>query len=267
MMIFLKRKHTYIKRLFLGVAVLLALFACTTVTTESVEASHWSYNGKTGPAYWHKLGSAYAIAKNSRAQSPIDIVSHAIKLNGAVKKPVVFYTTTPFKVENSGHTIRGTPLNAGNVIVLDGETYVLRQFQLHSPSEHMINGRSFAMELHLVHKSAAGAFAIVGIMITEGAENKALRDLFKNMPAKVTEEGSSVPEIEVNLLELFPDGGEVYRYDGSLTAPPCIEGVKWTIFARPITMSRSQIDAFKAIYTGNKRPVQKRYGRPVYLTP
>jgi carbonic anhydrase len=266
MMIFLKNKHTYIKRLFLGAAVLLVLSTCTTLPPESAEASHWSYHGKTGPAYWHKLDRAYAIAKNGRAQSPIDIVSQAITVNGSVKKPVVFYTTTPFQVENSGHTIRGIPLNAGNVIVLDGETYVLRQFHLHSPSEHLIDGRSFAMELHLIHKSAAGAFAIVGIMIAEGAENKTLRDLFKNIPAKVTEEGSSGLEIEVNLLELFPDGGEIYRYDGSLTAPPCIEGVKWTVFSQPITMSRSQIDAFKALYTGNKRPVQKRYGRPVYLT-
>ncbi|MDR2150217.1 MAG: carbonic anhydrase family protein [Spirochaetaceae bacterium] len=239
--------------------------AQTTAQVASTGEKHWSYEGKTGPAYWHTLDPAYARAKDGKAQSPIDIDTAGLSVDSTVGKPVITYSKTLFVVKNNGHTIEATPVTTGNTLVLDGETYVLQQFHFHAPSEHLIDGEPFAMELHLVHKSAAGHLAVIGIMITEGAENETLKELFENLSSAAAREGAAQHETQINLAELFTGSGEAYRYDGSLTTPPCTEGVKWTIHTQPLTMARSQIDAFRAFYDGNNRPVQNREGRAIYL--
>jgi carbonic anhydrase len=226
-----------------------------------IETPHWSYEGDTGPEYWYALDPAYAIAGEGKAQSPIDIVDTELILNGAPAKPVFAYRKTLFEIENNGHTIELLPAAAGNRITLDGKSYELRQFHFHTPSEHLINGAPFAMEMHLVHQDAGGDLAVVGVMIVEGERNETLREVFERLPG---EPGVARPEVELNLAELFSGSGGMYRYDGSLTTPPCTEGVKWSVAMAPIEMSSPQIDAFRARYRGNSRPVQNRYGRPVY---
>jgi carbonic anhydrase len=224
---------------------------------------HWSYEGDTGPEYWYALDSAYATARDGKAQSPIDILTAELIPDGDLVKPLIAYRKTPFKMENNGHTIELLPAAAGNTIVLDGESYELQQFHFHAPSEHLFDGVSFAMELHLVHKDARGNLAVIGMMITEGARNETLGEIFENLPGEIGGEGSLEPKID--LAELFTGSREMCRYDGSLTTPPCTEGVKWSISLEPVEMSPHQIEAFRALYRGNKRPVQNRYGRPVYL--
>ena len=120
------------------------------------------------------------------------------------------------------------------------------------------------MELHLVHKDLRGNLAVLGMMITVGAHNETLGKIFENLPRKIVGEGSVKREVEIDLAELFTNGGGMYRYDGSLTTPPCTEGVKWNIAIRPIEMSSAQIEAFRSLYWGNNRPVQNRYGRRIY---
>jgi carbonic anhydrase len=244
----------------LGLA-LIALSTCAAVPDRAANphpshsgAAHWSYEGDTGPAYWHTLDSAYAIAGDGKAQSPIDIDTADLTLDGAPGKPVIAYRATTFSVENNGHTIQATPTAAGNTIILDGATFVLQQFHFHAPSEHRIDGQPFALELHLVHQDSQGAIAVVGLMITPGAYNETLGGIFENVPRKA----------ELNLAELFAGLDGVYRYEGSLTTPPCTEGVAWTLAMRPIELSSSQIEAFRAYYRENNRPVQNRYGRRVY---
>jgi carbonic anhydrase len=251
----------------------LALSACAAVPARtnqtpppvSAEAPHWTYGGDTGPEYWYSLDPAYTIARDGKAQSPIDIVSPELTLKGTLGKPVFTYRKTRFEVENNGHTIELVPLSAGNSITLDDESYELRQFHFHAPGEHLIDGGSFAMELHLLHTSARGNTAVVGMMITPGAYNETLRGIFENLPGEITGEGKAGPEAEINLADLLAGQEGMYRYDGSLTTPPCSEGVKWSIFARPLEMSNQQIRAFEALYRGNNRPVQNRYGRHIYL--
>jgi carbonic anhydrase len=225
---------------------------------------HWTYEGDTGPEYWYALDPAYAIARDGKAQSPIDIVTSDLTLSSTLSKPVIAYRKTRFEVENNGHTIELLPLAADNGIILDGESYGLQQFHFHAPSEHLFDGRSFAMELHLVHKDSQGNLAVIGIMLTEGAYNETLGELFENLPQEIAEEGKERPEVEINLADLFSADGGMYRYDGSLTTPPCTEGVTWHISTEPIAMSRPQIEAFQALYQGNNRPVQNRYGRHIY---
>ncbi|MHB9290992.1 carbonic anhydrase [Hollandina sp. SP2] len=246
------------------------LSACKAVPAQTkedvlpVSEVHWTYEGDTGPEYWYALDPAYAIAKDGKAQSPIDIVTSDLTVSSTLSKPVIAYHKTHFEIENNGHTIELLPLTGDNAIILDGESYALQQFHFHAPSEHLFDGRSFDMELHLVHKDNGGNLAVIGIMLTEGAYNETLGELFENSPQEISEEGKERPEVELNLADLFSADGRMYRYDGSLTTPPCTEGVKWNISVEPVEISRAQIDAFKARYQGNNRPVQNRYGRHVY---
>jgi carbonic anhydrase len=248
-------------------------FACTAspdristgFETESPKAQHWSYEGDTGPAYWHTLDPSYAIARDGKAQSPIAIESVVLQVNPNLVKPLLMYQRTRFEIENNGHTIEAVPEEAqDNTIIMDGETYALQQFHFHSPSEHTIDGESFAMELHLVHKNAQGSIAVIGLMIAQGAVNETLQGIFENLPMKITSEESPHSEVEIDLSELFTLDAGMYRYDGSLTTPPCTEGVKWHIGMDPIELSAEQIQAFRALYRGNNRPLQNRYERPVY---
>jgi carbonic anhydrase len=222
--------------------------------------AHWSYAGDTGPLYWHSLDPAYAIAGEGKAQSPIDIVTTDLAAGDALSAPVIAYRTTRFAVKNNGHTIELTPVTAGNTIMLDGESYALQQFHFHSPSEHLVDGGSFAMEVHLVHKDSRGKIAVVGALITAGAHNETLGGIFENLPREAAGEGSA----EINLGELFAANDGMYRYEGSLTTPPCTEGVAWNIAMRPIELSPTQIEAFRVLCRGNNRPVQNLYGRRVY---
>jgi carbonic anhydrase len=246
----------------------LTLSACASAQTSqplhSEEAPHWTYEGATGPEHWYALDPEYAIARDGKAQSPIDIITGDLIVNSEVAKPVVAYSKTAFEIENNGHTIELLPSASGNHVTIDGASYELQQFHFHAPSEHLIDGSSFAMELHLVHKNAQGNLAVLGIMITQGEYNETLGEIFENLPQEITGEGAVKPEVEINLADLFTGNEGIYRYDGSLTTPPCTEGVKWSIVAEPVEMSTRQIDAFRALYRGNNRPVQNRYERPVY---
>lgn len=229
----------------------------------AAETLHWSYSGDTGPDYWYKLDSASAAAKDGKSQSPIDIETAALMpFDGeAPGRPEIVYRETLFLVENNGHTIQLTPETAGNYIIVNGEAYVLRQFHFHAPSEHRIDGKAFAMELHLVHQNADGGFAVMASMISEGAENDALKETFTALPGG----GMSGPKVTVNPADLFnSDLGECL-YEGSLTTPPCTEGVEWVIAVEPLQLSSGQIAAFKALYTENNRPVQPLNGRSVYF--
>jgi carbonic anhydrase len=231
---------------------------------ESVETPHWTYQGDTGPDYWYALDPAYAVARDGEAQSPIDIVTADLAEDRAVKMPVIMYRETPFIIENNGHTIELVPVAAGNRISVDGDIYELQQFHFHAPSEHLIDGAAFAMELHLVHADAQGNLAVIGIMIVQGARNETLGEVFENMPPRIAGEGAAEHRARINLADLFTGSEEMYRYEGSLTTPPCTEGVKWSVSARPVTLSSRQLDAFRALYQGNNRPVQNRYDRRAY---
>jgi carbonic anhydrase len=272
-----RKKAAFRAALLLTAALsVFALCACTSASARrtetaqhsSAEEKHWSYTGDTGPAYWHTLAPAYAIAKDGRTQSPIDIATSERTVNSSLSKPSAAYRETLFEMENNGHTIELSPASSDggvNTVIIDNDTYTLRQFHFHAPSEHTLDGKPFAMELHFVHGNAGGALAVIGVMITEGAENAALREAFAALPREPSREGEAKPEVKVNLADLLAVGQSMYRYDGSLTTPPCSEGVKWTVATRAVEMSGVQIAVFKALYNGNNRPIQNRYGRPIYF--
>jgi carbonic anhydrase len=224
--------------------------ACESPAPSSHAAAHWSYEGETGPARWGDLDQAYAQCATGVRQSPLDLVG----ARGEDLANVVFdYHPSALSVVNNGHTVQAD-YAAGSSITLEGKRYDLAQFHVHAPSEHRVAGRSFPAEVHLVHKSSDGALAVVGLLVESGAENAALAPYFANLPATAGPARQTGAQVDAGAL--LPSNRCTYRYVGSLTTPPCSEGVSWCVLSTPIQASASQIASFTRILNGNNRPVQ-----------
>ncbi len=231
-----------------------------------VQPAHWSYEGETGPEYWGDLDPTNAICTNGGKQSPINIEVAKTEKANEVEELKFNYASTSFTLANNGHTIQGNPSAIDNSIVVDGEEYKLAQFHFHTPSEHQFNGQSFDMELHLVHKSANNELSVIGLMINEGAANSALEQAWKVLPKEVTTEDVKVTDA-IELMGLLPENKQTFRYEGSLTTPPCSEEVEWIILEQPIEMSKEQIELFRHVFEDNHRPVQPLNDREVDIEP
>ena len=221
----------------------------------------WGYGAENGPAVWGRLCSEYSLCSDGIGQSPIDIVNPkrsnipGIELN---------YQPTILTIRNNGHTIE-VAYPKGSWLEADGVRYQLIQFHFHAPSEHRVAGHSFDMEMHLVHASDDGALAVVGVLIANGKENAAFNSIWAHLPT-TPGQSQSVASATFNADELLPRARNVYRYEGSLTTPPCSEGVKWFVLQSPIEMSKEQIATFKAIIDNNSRPVQPLNGRELLVS-
>ena len=246
-------------RLVIVLILLLSWLAATTAAAS--EAVHWGYEGEVGPTYWGDLSQDFAACSQGREQSPVDIPATA-PVNAAGLR--FNYQPSSLNIVNNGHAIQ-VNYDQGSNLEIGGATYPLVQFHLHSLSEHTLNGAYTPMELHLVHKDASGHVAVIGVMIVEGAQNLAYEPILAHMPA---EEGESqvISGTTINAGELLPANRGYYRYNGSLTTPPCTEGVIWFVMAAPVELSTEQIAAFQSIYNTNYRPVQPLNERTFLLT-
>lgn len=247
---------SYFSRLLVTINLLSACTAASTSVSTPTPV-HWSYEGEEGPTYWGDLSPEFASCSAGKSQSPIDISNTAPK---DVANLVFHYQPSQLNILNNGHTIQ-VNYDAGSYMELDGMRYDLLQFHFHAPSEHSLNGKLAKAELHLVHRNADGKLAVVGILIHAGAENSAFKSTWENLP---TAQGP-VQQVaaEVNAAEMLPTVQETFRYDGSLTTPPCTEGVKWNVMVKPIEMSDAQLAAFTHLFEGNNRPVQPLNDRPL----
>ena len=250
----------------LGLA--LSLQACAASerasTVHAPAPAHWTYEPPTGPDTWGTLDASYFAAAKGRAQSPIDIsTTRAIE---AGLPGLAFATTAvPLRIVNNGHTVQ-VNCAAGNTLKFGDQAYALPQFHFHSPSEHTLDGRHGAIEMHLVHKSADGQLAVVGVMIREGRDNPNFRPVWANLPTSKGPE-RAVPGVTIDPGSLLPADRGYFFYDGSLTTPPCSEGVRWFMLKSPLEMSGPQIADFRKIHEGNNRPVQAHHARLVLRTP
>jgi len=244
-------KKSTISKLVLvtGIIVGVMAFAGTAAAEGPV---HWDYEGDAGPENWGELSQDFALCSTGREQSPIDI-STTTSVNPA---DIVFnYQPSALNILNNGHTIQAN-YDAGSSIEVDGKSYKLLQFHFHALSEHTIDGNPSPLEMHLVHQSDDGSFAVVGVMINRGGgENAAFTPVGNNMPAQETE-ATTISGVVVNVNDLLPAERTYYRYNGSFTTPPCTEGVKWFVLSTPIEISDSQASTFEQIYHDNYRPVQ-----------
>jgi carbonic anhydrase len=220
-------------------------------------AGHWSYSGETGPRAWGGLRPDFSTCSNGSRQSPIDIRDGiAVDL-----EPVQFdYRAGGFSVIDNGHTVQ-VNVEPGNSIIARGERYDLVQFHFHRPSEERIDGRIFDMVVHLVHRDAEGRLAVVAVLLERGSAQPIVQTVWNNLPLEKHEEAQARAVLDLNHL-LPPDRG-YYTYMGSLTTPPCTEGVLWMVMRQPVAVSLEQIEIFTRLYPMNARPVQQAAGRMI----
>lgn len=216
---------------------------------------HWAYGGETGPQAWGGLRPEFARCGNGNRQSPIDIRDGI----GVELEPVQFdYRATPFSVIDNGHTVQ-VDVRGGNAIQVGGRRYELVQFHFHRPSEERINGRQFEMSAHLVHRDPDGRLAVVALLLDRGGPAPVVQQVWNNLPL---EKHEAVPGSgTIDLAKLLPSDARYYTYMGSLTTPPCTEGVLWIVMKQPVQVSAEQIDIFARLYPMNARPVQAAGGR------
>ncbi len=218
---------------------------------------HWAYGGDTGPDSWGMLKPDFKTCMLGKRQSPIDI-RDGIRVQ---LEPIQFdYRATPFKVIDNGHTVQ-VNLEPGNSITVLGRRYDLVQFHFHRPSEERINGRQFDMVAHLVHKNSEGKLAVVAVLMDQGTAHPMVQLVWNSLPLEKGMEQPSPVMMDMNLM--LPEQRQYYTYMGSLTTPPCSEGVLWMVMKQPANLSRDQINVFARMYPMNARPIQSAAGRMI----
>jgi len=244
------------------VLAVFALGLATFAAAQSAEHStaNWSYEGKTGPLEWGKLDPEYKACSKGHEQSPIDI--RGAHLNKALPPIEFHYIAGPITLEHNGHTIVAH-VNPGSYIVVGGARFDLVQFHFHHPSEEAVKGKLSDMVVHLVHRSADGKVAVVAILLNEdrGSPNAVLAALWPHLP-KTAGTSDKVTEM-VSAGGLLPADRAYWTFMGSLTTPPCTEGVRWFVLEDTLTLSRDQLRAFAALFKVNSRPLQEPHGRRI----
>lgn len=221
------------------------------------EHTAWAYEGVAGPQAWGALKPEFVLCANGQRQSPIDIQGGlAVDL-----EPVRFdYRASRFGVVDNGHTVQ-VKVAPGNAIELGGKRFELQQFHFHRPAEERIDGRAFEMSLHLVHKDEQGRLAVVALLFDRGPAQPVVQQVWNHLPLERHQE--TAPGVTLDLEQLLPADRRYYTYMGSLTTPPCSEGVQWVVMRHPVTLAPEQIDLFARIYPMNARPVQAASGRRI----
>ena len=226
------------------------------IESEGLEEESWNYENTN----WEEIQNSDC---NTAVQSPVDIKpEEAIK----AQLPGITYEYNPFQmmIVDNGHTIQGFGAEDSFITVGD-KRYQFLQFHFHSPSEHTVDGETYPLELHLVHKEVGtDNLAVVGVFIAEGAENNFLGNVFNEIPSE--EKVEQQTDVMLNLSDFIPPAQDYYTYLGSLTTPPCTVGVDWILFDEPIQASTAQISMFTEVYDNTARPAQPLQNRRVYTT-
>ncbi len=248
----------------LTVAAIGLLWSCSGHSDDHLHgnAPHWSYAGEADANHWANLCQEFKQCAEGDHQSPIDI--ETIRLKEVPGSGLAFrYHPSPVDVQNNGHTIE-VDIEDKNSLNIADKSFMLKQFHFHEPSEHRLDGVLFPMEMHLVHADSSGKLAVVGVFIKEGVPNAALDEIWRQLPDQPQEHVHANHALD--LAKLFPEGHSFFHYEGSLTTPPCTEGVQWYVLKEPLTLSKEQIEAFRKLYHGNSRPVQAANNRPVEIS-
>ncbi len=249
------------KRVLVGGGILLmfGIGVASGMTDDDKQAgAHWSYDGHWGPEYWGDLDPAYITCIEGQAQSP-NAIDRTVKSTTDELK--IEYAVSNGIVRDNGYTWE-VICERGNHLILDRQRYDLQQFHFHSPGEHWVAGRPADMELHLIHLSADGAVVVLTILLDIADANPFIDNIWQNVPGG---EGDDYVEdiYDMDLVALIEPTAAYYTYSGSLTTPPCIEGVTWIILNKAQTVSYEQVQFFGKVFPNNNRPLQKINGRIV----
>jgi carbonic anhydrase len=247
-------------KIIVAIRATFGVVALAGVCSLHAEGHHWTYGKHGGPAEWGELDQSFASCQIGKLQSPIDIQGAKAADLPAIRFD---YKPAPLKVIDNGHTIQ-VNYAPGSAIDVAGTRYELVQFHFHKPSEEKIDGKSHAMVAHLVHKGGDGALAVVAVLLDKGADNPTLRAVWSHLPKQKEKEVASTATIDA--AALLPHDKGYYTFAGSLTTPPCSEGVRWFVLKQPMTLAASEVTAFAKLYPMNARPTQPLNGRTVEAT-
>lgn len=250
------------KKTLRGIALggLLTLPASMALAAEQGHGAHWGYEGEFGPDHWGEMATEFDTCKNGKSQSPIDISAVTVK---GIPEIAISYQESPLDIVDNGHTIQ-VNYSKGSSIAVGDKQYELLQFHFHNPSEHTIGGKRYPMVVHLVHKSDDGKLGVIGVMMKEGKANPLIDKLWTMLPTGKGLE-KSVDTMKISAAALLPADRTYFNYSGSLTTPPCSEGVNWMVMEDPIEVSAAQIEKYKSRYAGNSRPVQPLNQRQIQM--
>jgi len=243
------------KYFILFLVAILPSFVFGSDSHQKEHSSHWSYAGESGPGHWSKLNADFHACSDGHQQSPVDLKWTKAKGSRILD---FHYNAAPVTVVDNGHTIQ-VNIAPGSYAVIDGKRYELAQFHFHALSEHTFSGKHFPLEAHFVHKDKNGKLAVVGVMFQSGKHNEELSKIFSHIPK--TPETEKKIDIAFNPAVLMPKTKTHYQYSGSLTTPPCSEGVNWTVLNSPMEISSEQIGVFNNYYSSNYRPIQTLHER------
>ena len=245
-------------------------FVATTVSTIAFNVSlfagvsgvHWGYYGAINPEHWAELDPEFFMCREGKNQSPVNIEKKNIITTKGLEKINFHYQTDAKDVLNNGHTIK-VDIKDGSYIKVDGIKFELKQFHFHTPSENQIDGKNFPLEAHFVHLSKDGELAVVSVMFDIGKDNDVISKIWDKVSKKAGIERSCALSAEA-INSLLPENKRYYRFDGSLTTPPCSEGVRWFVMQDYGEVSRGQIVEFEKMMHGHdNRPIQPMNARKV----
>lgn len=243
------------------VSLLLLVTSVVYATEEKTDSPHWTYTGETGVDHWGDLSPEFATCKLGKNQSPVNISTNTID----VDLPPIEYKYTMLTADtiiNTGHSIQVNMWSGGEITV-DGKVFKLKQFHFHTPSENTIDGNHAPLEAHFVHLNEAGEIAVVAMLFEPGVADRTLSNLLKAMPMEAGQEA----KLDARTLDYMQGEFKTknyFRFNGSLTTPPCTEGVRWIVMKNPMTISKAQLETFqKALKRPNARPIQPLNARLV----
>lgn len=235
------------RRKFLG--SLIACPVCASAALAQEAAPHWKYEGEHGAAKWGEMDSKFKACAIGGEQSPVDLTG---AIHADLHRVAIHWKPEAFEIANNGHTIQLTAQDGGS-IASARITYALKQFHFHTPSEHALGGKRTAMEAHFVHASSEGRLAVVGVLMTTGKRHEGFAEIMRAAPKR---EGEEKLRTALDPHSFLPQNRSFYRYEGSLTTPPCSETVEWSVFDSPIEVAEADVQTFRALYPMNARPLQ-----------
>lgn len=245
------------KKRSIGLSLIIVVLCMISIVLAG-EKAHWGYSGHEGPEHWGGLDPAYAVCSTGKNQSPVNLTG---MIESDLPTITINYKSGGNEILNNGHTIQ-VNYNPGSTITVNGNEFELKQFHFHSPSENTIEGHFYPMEAHFVHADKEGNLAVIAVMFKAGEKNAELEKAWAHMPENAGEKRALPKSVDANIL--LPHDHDYYRFNGSLTTPPCSEGVWWLVMKFFHTASKEQIDKFAhAMHHPNNRPVQAVNARAI----
>lgn len=220
---------------------------------------NWTYTGAAGPDRWADLDAANTLCRIGRSQSPIDLAAATAGERGDL---AISYHLNRLTFTDTHRTLKITA-DPGGVMTYEGLQFGFVELHFHAASEHTFDGRHADLEAHFVHAASDGSLAVVGVVFSETDGQHPVDEFVSRIPAEAG--GSETADSLKDIQRIIPVGSKRYRYEGSLTTPPCSEGVRWIVMQDSQPVGRSALTAYTSRYPANNRPVQPRNDRTVTI--